>query len=309
MKNATPKEDVGIIVGRFHIHELHEGHTQIIESVIENHDKVIIFLGLSPLRNTVKNPLDFRSRREMIRESYPDIDVFYVEDVVDDEIWSKKLDEQIARHTRPNQTVVLYGGRDSFIKSYSGRYKTKELEAKHFVSGTEIRRRVSNSYNPSKDYRAGIIFASMNRFPTAYQTVDIAVLSEDGKSLLLGRKTHEKQWRFLGGFSDPSSDSLEDDARREVAEEAGIEVGDMKYVGSRKIDDWRYKNEIDCVKTAFFVTKHVFGRPEGGDDIAEVRWFELDKLNASDIVSGHDKLFEMLKGYLGQDKDTPSKEK
>ena len=295
---AKAKADVGIIVGRFHVHELHEGHKQIIDSVVSNHDKVIIFLGLSPLRNTIKNPLDFRSRREMLHEQYPDAEVFYIEDVPDDDTWSKKLDDQIRRHTSPNQTVVLYGGRDSFLRSYSGDYETRELEAQHFVSGTEIRRRVSNAYKATKDYRAGIIFASKNRYPTAYQTVDIAILNEEGTKLLLGRKPMEKKWRFIGGFSDPNSNSLEDDAKREVAEETGIEVGDMKYIGSTKIDDWRYRSEKDCVKTALFLTKHVFGKPEGGDDIAEVKWFDLATLFKDEVVDSHHPLLRMLQDHL-----------
>ena len=58
-KNTT---DVGVIVGRFQVNELHAAHRELIDTVIGNHKKVLIFLGLSPVRVTRHNPLDFTSK-------------------------------------------------------------------------------------------------------------------------------------------------------------------------------------------------------------------------------------------------------
>ena len=80
MLPVSPRADVGVIIGRFQVHELHEAHQELINSVIARHDKVLIFIGLSPLRNTTNNPLDFSTRKRMIQELYPEIDVYYVED-------------------------------------------------------------------------------------------------------------------------------------------------------------------------------------------------------------------------------------
>ncbi len=39
--------DVGVIVGRWQVDDLHEAHTRLIEEVRAQHKKVIIFVGLS----------------------------------------------------------------------------------------------------------------------------------------------------------------------------------------------------------------------------------------------------------------------
>lgn len=288
--------DVGVIVGRFQVHELHDAHKDLIKSVQERHDETIIFLGLSPVRNTINNPLDFKSRKKMINEAFPDIQVYYIDDVHDDNIWSSNLDSQLSKWLNPSQSATLYGSRDSFLKCYHGRFPTCELESQFFISGTEIRRQVANSYGPSKDYRAGMIAATTHRYPTAFQAVDVAVMSDF--KVLMARKSLEKKWRFIGGFSDPCSESLEDDTRREVKEESGVEIENIRYVGSRKINDWRYRQEKDCIKTALFVADYVSGKPEGADDVAECKWFSIHELNNSLLVEEHCYLLTMLKKYL-----------
>jgi bifunctional NMN adenylyltransferase/nudix hydrolase len=229
----------------------------------------------------------------MIAEKFPTVEIHYINDNPSDTAWTKNLDKLIGEQLLPMQSVTLYGSRDSFLKCYNGKYNTCELEATTFISGTEIRRRVCNNYPPSADYRAGMIAATAYRFPTAFQTVDIAVVNDKGE-LLLARKPDEKKWRFIGGFSDPTSVSLEEDAKREVQEEAGVEVGNITYLGSTLINDWRYRGEIDKIKTALFVAKYVFGKPEGADDVAEVKWVSMNNLNKADIVEPHHVLIDMF---------------
>ena len=53
--------------------------------------------------------------------------------------------------------------------------------------------------------------------------------------VLLVKKPGEKAWRFIGGFSDPSSNSLEEDAKREVKEETGVDISEPVYLGSSLI--------------------------------------------------------------------------
>lgn len=276
MKEKTSKPaDVGIIVGRFQCHALHDAHIDLITTVSKKHDRVLIFLGNSALRNTINNPLDFRSRRIMINEEFPDIEVLYIKDIRDDVIWSNTLDSLISDNVTPSQSVMLYGSRDSFLKAYSGKYPVCELESDRFISATEIRKRISNNYKPTIDYRAGMISATTHRYPICYQTVDVAIFNNESK-ILLCRKPNESQYRFIGGFSDPRSKSLEDDVRREVMEEANIEINDIKYVCSHIVDDWRYSKEVDKIKTALFTASYAFGRPEGSDDVAEVKWFDIN---------------------------------
>ena len=294
--------DVGILIGRWQVHQLHEAHRDLISTVMKNHDRVIIFVGLSPLKNTANNPMDFNTRRIMIQETFPEVEVYYVSDNASDEIWSKNIDREIEKWLKPHQTAVIYGSRDSFIPHYHGKYQVQELEATKFISGTEIRRRISNTFHPSKEFRAGVISASLNRFPTCYPTVDIAIINRDKGLVLMGKKEGEEHLRFIGGFASPDSPSYEYDAKREVMEETGVEVDDLRYIGSAIINDWRYKNEVDKIKTLFFVGTYIFGRPEANDDIAYVEWVPLNELLSGEIqvVTGHEVLVDMLAKSIKQ---------
>jgi len=297
MLEKTDKNDVGVIIARFQSHELSEGHRNLIKSVQDRHQQVIIFLGLSPLRNTHRNPLDFKSRQKMIWEVFPDVDVLYVDDQSSDEVWSAKLDAQIAKFTKPGHTATLYGSRDSFISHYKGKRPTCELEPDTFVSATQIRKQISISYPPTKDFRAGMIAATASRYPTCYQTVDVAIFNEKNEVLMV-QKPNESNWRFPGGFSDVNSPSLEADAKREVQEETGVEVDEIKYIGSALVDDWRYRSEVDKIKTAFFKVKYVFGRPEGKDDVAFAKWFKVNDLTTANVMPEHHILLTMLQNNL-----------
>jgi bifunctional NMN adenylyltransferase/nudix hydrolase len=312
MQHRAEQFDVGVIVGRFQVHELHDGHKELIDHVCSQHNKVIIFLGLSHVNMSMNNPLDFESRRQMIQAEYPDINILYIKDMPSDEAWSRKLDGMIADVVVPGQSVVLYGARDSFIDRYHGRFPRRELvsDSETYYSGTEVRRTIArSSARSSADFRAGVIFASANRHPIAYCTVDVAVLDGvlDGQSsypyrrILLVRKHNERLFRFPGGFSEPTTPSLEADARREAYEETGVDITDPEYVGSLVVDDWRYRNERDKIKTTLWKAYYRSGRPAPQDtaEIAEVRWFNLEDLKDTDIHPTHRPLLALMRQQKG----------
>lgn len=266
----------GVLVARFQVPELHEAHKKLIEYVQSKHDRVILFLGLAPVRATLENPLDFQARRQMVNEVFPELEVYYIADAGNDEYWSAKLDSEVDKLLGPSQKALLYGGRDSFIKHYTGKLNTEELESDIFVSGSVIREEVRRkSTRPNSDFRAGVIWATSQRFPTAFTTVDIAVFKDE--KILLGKKATEPKYRLIGGFSDPNSETFEDDARREVMEEANITLKNLKYVKSNRVNDWRYRKEPDCIKTMLFTAEYEGGSPKAGDDIAEIKWFDVFK--------------------------------
>lgn len=289
--------DVGVIIGRFQIHELHEAHKQLIETVQSRHKRTVILLGCGPVLSTRNNPLSFEPRQQMINESYPDILCMPLQDRALDEVWSKDVDSIINTYI-PLSSVVIYGGRDSFIKHYSGKYPVLELQADNYVesfSATNVRYDLSHSPTiSSADFRAGAIWAAHNKYPTVYPTVDVAIFNrppltieaaneheESSLQILLGRKPNETRFRLIGGFADARCGSYEIDARREVYEETKLEVSSPKYIGSFKVDDWRYRNEVDCIKTMLFICHNIYGSPQASDDIEEVEWFRLHdfKLN------------------------------
>lgn len=292
MKRKYKKTDVGVLVGRFQVDNLHEAHIKLIKGVVDEHEKVIIFLGLSPARVTRNNPLDFESRKQMILDEFPDVNILYIKDNPSDEAWSKNLDEQIADLVGPTSTVTLYGGRESFIRLYHGKYPTCELEQESYVSGSEIRQKVSKKVKSSPEFRAGVIWGAYNQYPKAIPTVDIAIWNDKSDSLLLARKKDEELYRFIGGFA--QNGPYEVEARREVSEEAHIEISDPQYLGSHVVDDWRYRREVDKIVTMLFEAKHVFGKPTPDDDIYELRWFEVKKIKEEDLVKEHRPLLKML---------------
>ena len=296
MKNIVDKKelgkyDVGVIIGRFQVDILHEAHTNLIDMVVSNHKKAIIFLGVSAVLGSVRNSLDFESREKMIHEKYPNVIVLALPDQASNALWSGELDRRI-REVYQIGKVVLYGGRDSFIPYYEGSFDVTELEQELvFLSGTEIRKEISSSVKSSAEWRAGVIYGLYNTYSTSFQTVDIACFSENGDKILLAKKPRETKYRLVGGFVDPSDASLEAAARREFSEEVqNTEVSPMKYVTSSRIDDWRYRSDRNKIMTAVFVCKYIYGSPRPSDDISEVRWFDTKELASKvkeNIVEEH----------------------
>ena len=131
------------------------------------------------------------------------------------------------------------------------------------------------------------------KYPTVFATVDV-VIARDGK-LLLGRKPTQTKFRFIGGFADPALDnSYEDSARREAKEETALDVNTVRYLGSTRIDDPRYRGTEDCIITHLFIAEEWSGEPKASDDIAELKWFDRDQLSAADFVEEHHVLWELF---------------
>jgi bifunctional NMN adenylyltransferase/nudix hydrolase len=269
----------GVIIARFQTPYLHEGHRYMLEQTRAKHHKVVIVLGVSPVKGTKRNPFDFYTREKLIKAAYPDFVVLPLADHPSNTAWSLKLDELLLQ-CFPNEEFVLYGGRDSFVPFYSGRMPVAELAEQSDHSSTVIRDEYSDRVLNSEDFRLGVNYACHNMYSKVYPTVDIAVFRDDKKYLLLGRKKQRKAWQLPGGFVDVTDCDFESAAKRELLEECGsIEVTNMFYVGSAKIDDWRYRNEEDKIITMLFATDLVFGQATANDDLNEVEWIGINALD------------------------------
>jgi bifunctional NMN adenylyltransferase/nudix hydrolase len=241
---------------------------------------------------------DFYTREKMLRQYLPDMVVLPLSDHSSDITWSDNLDA-LLKSAFPHENFVLYGSRDSFIPYYSGVFEVKQLPAAGQYSSTTIQQDKADKVLSSVDFRLSVNYALQNGFPKTYTTVDIAVLSGDGKQVLLGKKHGATQWRFPGGFTDPTDDNYEASARRELMEECGsIETGAMQYVGSAKIDDWRYRSEEDKIITLLYKTHHVYGNPKAADDIEAVKWVDVADIEGmmtkKEITAEHVVLVKML---------------
>lgn len=284
----------GVVIGRFQTPELHSEHIKLIQYVLDRHEKVILFLGVSPTLANKKHPMDFITRKYMIEEQFgvSKLTIMPLSDNKSDEIWSKQLDSKI-KEVFPLGSVTIYGSRDSFIPHYKGVNNVLELEPEIFISATDIRELASKKVIASPEFRAGIIYSVYNQFPVVYSTVDVAIIKND--EILLGQKLGETEWRFIGGFVDTTDQSDEAAAKRETLEETGLEVSELEYVCSMPVNDWRYKGIKDrSIMTRFFKAKYIFGCPTPQDDINALKWFKLTPELENILVEEHKKLFKKL---------------
>jgi bifunctional NMN adenylyltransferase/nudix hydrolase len=284
---------VGVIVGRFQTPYLHQAHLDLLDHVKERHSKVIVVLGSSPALLTRNNPLDFLSRKQMIQQIDKNIIILNIKDHRSDHTWSATLDGLITDVLIPGDDVTLYGSRDSFLSHYHGRFPAKELLPSVYISGTQLREEARKNVIDDASFRAGVIWGVCNQYPRVISTVDIAIYN--GNKLLLVRKPNEDKFRLPGGFCDPRSPNNEFDAKREALEETGLEIDDLRYIGSYNINDWRYKG-TDKIRTSLFAAKRIFGAVKPADDVCEAKW--VDGLpTTNDIVEEHHILINVLNTF------------
>jgi bifunctional NMN adenylyltransferase/nudix hydrolase len=294
----------GVIIARFQTPYLHEGHKYLLDEIRSKHNKVVVVLGVSPVKGSRRNPFDFYTREKLLKQFAPELVVLPLSDYPSDAVWSSALDA-LLQNTFPFESFILYGSRDCFIPYYSGHFQVVALPEVGEHSATAIRDANSDKVLDSIDFRMGINYAYQNTYSKLYPTVDIAVLKENNTQVLLGKKPNATQWRFPGGFSDPSDETYEAAARRELQEECGaIEVSTMQYVGSARIDDWRYRAEEDKIMTILFKTQWVYGKEQANDDLKELAWMAVDELpdmlQKEEITKEHHVLVHMLLNNLQQ---------
>lgn len=294
---------IGVIIARFQTPYLHEGHKALISSVQKNHNKIVIVLGISPVRGSRRNPLDFQTRERMIKKEYNELMVLPLPDHPIDTQWSQNLDKLLSS-TFPGANFKLYGSGNRVTPFYSGKFPTEQLPETGSHSSALIREKIADRVLDSEEFRTGIIYAYSNTYTKVYPTVDVALFRNSKKEILLGRKDIDNKWRLLGGFSDPTDESFEAAAKRELTEECGeVDTTPMQYEGSARVDDWRYRNEEDKIITNLYSADLVSGEPKGSDDIAEVKWFTLREVEEMMLVKltaseHYPHLSKLLKKYL-----------
>jgi NAD+ diphosphatase len=116
-------------------------------------------------------------------------------------------------------------------------------------------------------------------FPRTDPVVIVRVV--DGDRLLLGRQDRWAEGRFsvLAGFVEPG-ETLEEAVRREIREEAGVEVGEVGYVASQP---WPFPSSL----MIGFHAVAAGGEPHPGDgELSAVRWFDRGEVEAAVAGAG-----------------------
>jgi NAD+ diphosphatase len=108
----------------------------------------------------------------------------------------------------------------------------------------------------------------------------IMLVTDDEDRALLGRQVHWPEGRFstLAGFVEPG-ESIEQAVVREVAEEAGVTVGEVSYVASQP---WPFPSSLMLGFMARATSSEI---NVDGDEIHEARWFSREDIREG-IESG-----------------------
>lgn len=100
----------------------------------------------------------------------------------------------------------------------------------------------------------------------------VLVVIHDGNKILLAQKPGwGKRYSIIAGFVDPN-ESLEDCVHRETQEEVGLEVDDLKYLGSQP---WPFPHQLMVA----FSARYVGGKIKlEEDELSDAQWFGYDAL-------------------------------
>lgn len=94
--------------------------------------------------------------------------------------------------------------------------------------------------------------------------------------VLLGMKKRgfgAGRWNGFGGKVAPG-ESIEDAARREMREEAGIELDQLNKIG---IIEFEFKGNPEILQVHIFKAEHFSGKPTESEEM-NPQWFHVDKI-------------------------------
>jgi hypothetical protein len=149
---------LGVVVGRFQTPELTSGHRHLLDVVEGQVSRLLIVIGETLGGPDKDNPLDFYVRYQMIKNFKPRAIVVPLFDRLSDSEWSRTLDSLCEGIARQNETVLMYGSRDSFLGHYYGKFGRVTVGEVMFQSATRMREIYRRNPIDNRDFRAGIVY-------------------------------------------------------------------------------------------------------------------------------------------------------
>ena len=128
----------------------------------------------------------------------------------------------------------------------------------------------------------------------------VAIIIKKGEKYLLGMKPNNtppypNTWHLLGGGVNLEEEKLEHAIRREVREEAGVELSDIKRVSFD--EDYEPNKHGEMTHYIFLVYEGEYksGELKASDDIHKLKWFSQTELKKIPLTRPSIKLFKELK--------------
>lgn len=309
-----------VYMGRFQ--PFHNGHLDVlnqIKTVMTHNDKLMVLIG-SADEDGVRNPLRCEDRTDMISKILVEHFKDYVTGICrvnnsayDWQEFGVQVQKKIAEFHANLEDVCLVGF--EYIKEYADLIGCNYFVAQENlkVHATDIRKAlVSGDADFIKENIPACIFKDLwshredfikiaetqekyrkdtnCKYATVFKTVDNVVVA-GGHVLIISRKDNGKL-ALPGGFQDPT-EKAEAGARRELMEETGLNIKDVKSERVERFDepyrDPRCSEFINAETTAFLwkipmdykkglngVMVRSFPAVKGADDALDATWVPLN---------------------------------
>lgn len=129
--------------------------------------------------------------------------------------------------------------------------------------------------------------------------VIVVGLIEKDNAILLGKKSgdtgpYPNAWHNPGGGINLDEESLEEALRREIKEEAGIEIQNIEQLGFDEDNESDKYGEMTHYIFLDFRAKWLSGEIKAGDDMQEMKWVKKDELKNLNLNKPAQKLFKKL---------------
>lgn len=320
-----------VYMGRFQ--PFHNGHLDVlnqIKAVMTQDDRLMILIG-SADEDGVRNPLKCEDRADMISKILDEHFKDYKASICrvnnsayDWQEFGVQVQKKIAESDVIIENVCLVGF--EYIKEYADLIGCNYFVAQENlkVHATDIRKAlVSGDADFIKANIPACIFKDLwshredfikiaetqekyrkdtnCKYATVFKTVDNVVVA-GGHVLMINRKDNGKL-ALPGGFQDPT-EKAEAGARRELMEETGLNINDVKPERVERFDepyrDPRCSEFINAETTAFLwkipmdykkcpngVMERSFPVVKGADDALDAMWVPLNTLKLIPNLSFH----------------------
>lgn len=124
-------------------------------------------------------------------------------------------------------------------------------------------------------------------YASSKATASALCVDEKGRVLLSKRGIAPFQgyWDFPGGFMEEGEHPL-DAIRRELREEAGVEIEPLELIGIW-VDRYGGDGAGAATLNLYYAARIVRGEPRPADDVAELRWFAPEEVPRDELAFGH----------------------